>query len=70
MVFIKKIFSRVIISMKTFNHVVISMVTRMQLGGIMDGGEKNNKVVDLLHLAKLFTHKPTQGNDPKWPPIK
>jgi hypothetical protein len=56
--------------MKTFNHVVISMVTRMQLGGIMDGGEKNNKVVDLLHLAKLFTHKPTQGNDPKWPPIK
>jgi hypothetical protein len=38
--------------------------------GIMDGGEKNNKIVGSLHLAKLFAHKPTQRNDPEWPPIK
>jgi hypothetical protein len=28
----KKIFSHIVLSMKTFNHVVISRVTRIQLG--------------------------------------
>jgi hypothetical protein len=46
-----------------FNSIVV-------FSGIMDGGEKNNKVVHSFHLAKLFVHKPTQGNDPEWPPIK
>jgi len=44
MVFMKKIFSHVFLSMKTFSHVVIFMVTKIQLGkknGIYEYMTKN-----------------------------